>query len=261
MLFELGGKRKRLIQVIYALLAFLLAAGLVFFGIGGATGGGGLFDAVGLGGDSASSPQYDQQIDSANETLAQDPKDEQALLKLARYEFLTGQDQLETDASTGQRTLTDDSVTSYRAAKDAWERYLKTDPKKPDDNVAALMLQAYEVTAGIDPATLESDVNGAYESALIISKSQPSFGAYTNLATWAYLAGKDDEAEAAKKKALAEAPDATTRKQVEQQLKAAQQQRQLVVKALKRNAPDQSQLQNPLEGLGGSASGLPGTAP
>lgn len=261
MLFELGGKRKRLIQVIYALLAFLLAAGLIFFGIGGATGGGGLLDAVGLGGDGASSPQYDQQIDNANETLAQNPKDEQALLKLARYEFLSGQDQLDTDASTGQRTLTDEAVTSYQAAKDAWERYLKTDPKKPDDNVAALMLQAYEVTAGVDPSTLEADVNGGFESARIIAEAQPSFGAYTNLATWAYLAGKDDEAEAAKKKALAEAPDKTTRQQVEQQLKAAQQQRKIVEKALKQSAPDQSQLQNPLEGLGGSANGLPATAP
>jgi len=260
MLFELGGKRKRLIQVIYAVLAVLMAVALVGFGIGGATSGG-IFDAIGLGGDGSSSPQYDQQIDSANEALAQDPKDERALLKLARYEFLSGQDQLETDAATGQRTLTDEAVTSYQAAKDAWERYLKTDPKKPDDNVAALMLQAYQVTAGIDPSKLEADVKGGFESARIIAEAQPSFGAYTNLATWAYLAGKDDEAEAAKKKALAEAPDKTTRQQVSQQLKAAQQQRKAVEKALKQSAPDESQLQNPLEGLGGSASGLPGTAP
>jgi hypothetical protein len=123
------------------------------------------------------------------------------------------------------------------------------------------MLQAYEFTAGVDPSTLESDVNGAYESARVIAEAQPSFGSYTKLATWAYLAGKDDAAGAAKKKALAEAPDATSRKQVNQQLEAAQRQRKLVEKALKQSAPDQSQLQNPLEGLGGSASGSPATTP
>ena len=39
---------------------------LVGFGIGGATGGGGIFDALGIGGSNTSSdPQYDQQIDNA----------------------------------------------------------------------------------------------------------------------------------------------------------------------------------------------------
>ena len=91
MLFELGGKRKRLIQVIYSVLAGLMFIALVGFGIGGATSGG-IFDALGIGGGSSGSdPQYSQQIDNANEALQQDPKDDKALLKLARYNFLEGQ--------------------------------------------------------------------------------------------------------------------------------------------------------------------------
>ena len=115
MLFELGGKRKRLIQVIYVLLAGLMFIALVGFGIGGATSGG-IFDALGIGGGSSSSdPQYSQQIDNANEALQQDPKDEKALLKLARYNFLEGQTSLETD-DQGRVTLSQDSLDSYRAA-------------------------------------------------------------------------------------------------------------------------------------------------
>jgi len=234
---------------------------LVGFGIGGATSGG-IFDALGIGGNSSSSdPQYSQQIDNANEALQQDPKDEKALLKLARYNFLEGQTSLETD-DQGRISLSQDSLNSYRAASDAWQRYLKTDPKQPDDNVAGLMLKVYSTTAGTDPSTLEGDLDGAFTSAQIVADARPSLGAYADLATYAYLSGNDKAAEEAKKKALAEAPDSTTKKQIETQLKQAQQQRQLVVKALKKNAPDQSQLQNPLGGLGGSSSGaLPSTSP
>ena len=231
MLFELGGKRKRLIQVIYVLLAGLMFIALVGFGIGGATSGG-IFDALGIGGGSSGSdPQYSQQIDSANEALQQDPKDEKALLKLARYNFLEGQAALETD-DQGRQSLSQDSVDSYRAAADAWERYLKTDPKQPDDNVAGLMLKVFATSAGTDPAELESDVNGAYESAKIVADARPSLGSYTELATWAYLSGNTEAGDAAKQKAL------------------------------KKSAPDQSQLQNPLGGLGSDSSGaIPGATP
>jgi tetratricopeptide (TPR) repeat protein len=258
MLFELGGKRKRLIQVIYTVLAGLMFVALVGFGIGGATSGG-IFDALGIGGGSSSSdPQYSQQIDSAEQALQENPKDEKALLKLARYNFLEGQTSLDTDAQ-GRVSLNQDSINSYRAATDAWERYLKTDPKQPDDNVAGLMLKVYSTTAGTDPSSLESDVEGAYKSAKVVADARPSLGSYTDLATWAYLSGNEEAGAAAEKKALAEAPDASTKKQIQTQLKQAQQQRDLVVKALKKNAPDQSQLQDPLSGLGGSSSAIPGT--
>ncbi len=258
MLFELGGKRKRLIQVIYVLLAGLMFIALVGFGIGGATSGG-IFDALGIGGGSGSSdPQYSQQIDNAQQALQADPKDEKALLKLARYNFLEGQTSLSTDAQ-GRVTLSQDTLDSYRAATDAWERYLKTDPKKPDDNVAGLMLKIYSTSAGTDPSSLETDVEGAYKSAKVVADARPSLGAYTDLATWAYLSGNDKAGAEAGKKALAEAPDSATKKQIQSQLKQAQQQRQLVVKALKKSAPDQSQLQDPLSGLGSSSGALPGT--
>src|SRR6188472_3007431 len=92
MLFDLQGKRKRFVQVIYAFLALLIGGGLVLFGIGGA-GNGGLLDAFGIGDGSVS---YEKELDSANEVLASKPKDEQALLKLTKFEFLTGQGARET---------------------------------------------------------------------------------------------------------------------------------------------------------------------
>src|SRR4051794_3039567 len=45
MLFDLRGRRRRLIQAIYLMLAVLIGGGLVLFGIGGNVGGG-LVDAI-----------------------------------------------------------------------------------------------------------------------------------------------------------------------------------------------------------------------
>src|SRR6188472_3665828 len=113
MLFELGGKRKRLIQAIYVCLALLMFVGLVGLGIGSNVSGG-IFDALGIGGsNTSSSPQYDAQIERAESTLQTNPKDEKALLTLARTHFLAGQAATETD-DQGRITLTDETLAQYR---------------------------------------------------------------------------------------------------------------------------------------------------
>jgi len=115
MLFELGGKRKRLIQAIYICLALLMFVGLVGLGIGSNVSGG-LFDALGIGGgNTASSPQYDAQIQRAEDTLRTDPKNEKALVSLARTHFLAGQSATGTD-DQGRITYTEETLADYRDA-------------------------------------------------------------------------------------------------------------------------------------------------
>ena len=256
MLFELGGKRKRLIQVIYVCLAFLMAIALVGFGIGGATQGG-IFDALGIGGDGgSSSPQYDAQIERAENTLQTNPKDEKALITLARTNFLAGQAATEQDAQ-GQVTLTDESLSRYRDATDAWERYVKTNPQQVDDGVASLMLQAYSALAGVDPARVQQDLDEAQAAAQIVAEARPSFGTYLQLATYAYFAGDEKAGAEAEQKALREAPDSTAKNQAKQQVKQAQKTGQSIQKGIKQSAPDQSQLLDPLGGLSGTQT-IPG---
>ncbi len=149
MLFDIRGKRKRLIQVVYAFLALLIAFGLVGLGIGGSANGG-ILDALGLGGGSSNSdPQYQQQIDNANSTLATKPGDTKALLTVARYSYLNGQQQMDTN-DQGQPVVTDSAAASFGDATDAWERYLAALPKneQPNPAVAGLIAQAYENIAG-----------------------------------------------------------------------------------------------------------------
>ncbi|HET6831698.1 MAG TPA: hypothetical protein VFH44_10160 [Solirubrobacterales bacterium] len=256
MLFELGGKRKRVIQVIYVCLAVLMFVALVGFGIGGNVSGG-IFDAVGLGGgDSASDPRYDAQIERAEQTLQTDPKDEKALLTLARTHFLAGQAATETDEQ-GRVTLTDETLGRYEEATAAWERYLATKPKEPDDGVASLMVQSYSATASADPTQLEAAVDGAFRAAQVVAEARPSAGTNLQLATYAYLAGEDEVAKQAEQAALKDAVDSTTRNQIKTQLAQAKQQGEAIARAIKQSAPDQGQLENPLGDLGGT-SPVPG---
>lgn len=259
MLFDIRGKRKRVIQVIYVGLAVLMGGGLILFGIGGSTNGG-LFDAIGLGGDSITTdPQFDAQIKRAEADLVTNPKDEKALLVLARTHFLQGQTATAVNAQ-GQRTPTDQTVTEFGDAIDAWNRYLATKPAKPDDSVAALILQAYGTvtTAANPPAELKSNVNGAYAAAKVVADARPSLGTYLNLAQTAYLAGKTKEGDAAKSKALTAATDSSSKSAVKQQLVQAVRQGKFVQKLISGDIPQADTSQsNPLQGLGGTSPPLP----
>ena len=264
MLFELGGKRKRFIQVIYVFLALLLGVGLVGLGIGGDANGG-IFNALGIGDDGSnpSNPEFDNQIERAEADLAANPGDEKALTTLARVHFLAAQTALETD-ELGSVSITDEAISEYNAAVDSWETYLEGKPAEPDDDVAALMIQAYANLAGTDPSATatENQLAGAYTAAQIVADARPSAGTFANLATYAYLADETKIAEQARKGALAETTDSTTKSQINQQLDQAEAQGKLIQEQFASSAPDESQLENPLGGLGGTTPApLPGTAP
>ncbi|MGH2994363.1 MAG: tetratricopeptide repeat protein [Solirubrobacterales bacterium] len=256
MLFDLRGKRRRFIQVVYALLAALFLISFVGFGIGSDVSGG-IFDALGVGGSdsSSSNPQYESQIESAEQRLAQDPKDEDALVELARVHFLAGQNALEADEQTGQPVVTDESRLQFDESVSAWERYLKLESKNPDANAAGLVVQGY---------VLLNDAEGAAETQRIVAEARPSQGAYSNLAFYLYAAGDLEGGDEAAQRAVAEA-EGSQRAGVEKQLarirRAAEKQEEQLKKQAK-NAPEGANpLQSPLGGGLGGSSPAPQPAP
>ena len=266
MLFELGGKRKRVIQVIYVFLALLLAIGLVGLGIGGSANGG-IFDALGLTDSSSSSggSQFDSQIDNANEKLAQNPNDTQALLALARYSYLKGQSSLDTD-DQGQVSITDDAISSWQDATDAWQRYLDALGNKGEvnDSVATLIMQAYSGLAQTedDPQVFTREFANAADAAFIVAAARPSVNSWLQAAAFAYYSGNVKKGAEAGKKAVAKANEAD-RTAVNAQLKKFQKAGESIAKQLKKTGPTEQDLENPLAPLGGSSgstSPLP-TAP
>jgi tetratricopeptide (TPR) repeat protein len=246
-LFDLqSGKRRRVVQVVFGALALIFLISFVGFGIG-SPGTGGIFDAIGLGGDSASSgnPQFDQQIDDAEARVAENPKDEKALLDLAEVRYQAGQLELEQDPDTGQPIVTDDARSNFEASLDAWEDYLKLDPKKPDPGAASFASQAY-VQLG--------DAQGAAEAQQIVAEDNPSAGTYGNLAFYFYADGKFEQGDAAAAKAVSLA-DSSQKASIKKQLD------QVADQAHKLQQQAEKQAQQAQQQAGGGNAPAPGGAP
>ncbi len=249
MLFDLRGKRRRVVQVVYATLAALFLVGFVGFGIGSDGGVGGFADVFSDDSSGGSlSSQYDDQIESANEQLVKDPKDTAALLKLSKYEFYKSKEGITQDETTGELSVSEEAHTELGNAADAWEKYLKVNKGQPSATIATQMVQAYYYLG---------DAQGAAEAQRIVAEDQPNSGAWDDLAYYLYLAGDISGGDQAADRAVAETPKAQ-RSQLEQDLEEI---RTEAVKAKKRLAkaqknapstttPGDNPLQNPFGGAG-----------
>jgi tetratricopeptide (TPR) repeat protein len=259
MLFDLqSGKRRTMIRIVYAALAALFLIGFVGFSIGSSNVGGGLFDALGLtdsssGGSPDTATVYDSQIQDAQRQLKQNPNDPTALSDLAYYHYLAGQVQGGTDETTQQFTVTDETRDQWNQALDAWEKYLKTDPKQVELTKAGPIVQAY-VQLG--------DASGAVKTQKLIAAQAPSLQSYGTLAYLYYANGDLGAGDKAADKATAKAKGKQA-KQVSKQLDQLRKQAQ----ALKAQAGAQSQgqgppqIQDPFGGLGPSSGTVSPTVP
>lgn len=209
MLFDLHGKRRRFVQATYVAFAILLGGGLVLFGIGSDVQGG-LADFF-TGGNGQGSAVVEDQLDEAEQQLATNPDDPQALADVARINY-----QLATTTDPEARALgaifAEDAQPRLEAAADAWQRYLEAEPGRPDDSLAFLMVQVYGEQGLNQPEQ-------AAEAAEVVASGRGDPQAYLILAQYAALAGDDRQAELAGRRAVDLAPKAQ-REQVESQVDA-----------------------------------------
>lgn len=214
MLFDLRGKRRRAVQVVYATLAALLAVGLVGAGIGSDVSGG-VFDIF-TGGDdgdiSDANKAVEERIDRANDKLKVNPRDQAALIEVVRGHYSLAA--TETDRETG--AFGEDGKKELEKAGAAWKRYLATKPKEVDPALATLMTQAYGQLGLNKP-------NDATEAAELVAEARNDASSYLQLVQFATLAGQKRKADLAAEKALELAPEGErdTVKQLIEQAKAA----------------------------------------
>jgi len=204
-LFDLKGRRRRVVQATYLMLAILMGGGLVFFGIGGDVSGG-LFDAFSDRSGSGSSLVNDR-IDDSEDKLEANPRSEAALKALVRDWY-----QLASEELTDQNTYTDKGQERLRESDTYWKRYLEVEQKKPEASLAALMIQVYGPN-GLNKAAY------AATAAEIVAESEPSAQAYLQLTEFAAQAGQKRKAQLAGLKAIELAPKkqrSTVKQYVEQ---------------------------------------------
>lgn len=197
MLFDLQGKRRRLVQATYLILAVLMGGGLVLFGVGSGDISGGLFDAI-TGKDSSNNSSINSTVNNRikrdEKALKLNPKNQTALADLVRSHYQLATD--DADANTG--VFGTEGKAELEKASSAWKRYVAVSAK-PSDSLASLMLQAYGEGA-------LNKANEAAEAAELIANARPSAQAYLTLTAYAAKAGQTRKAKLAGIKAVDLAP-------------------------------------------------------
>jgi hypothetical protein len=193
MLFDLrGAGRQRTVKAVYITLAFLMGGGLVLFGIGGDVSGG-LVDAITErgGGSDTGTKRFEQREKRLVARVRANPQDAAAYADLARVRTQLASTGDNYDAE--KNTYTAAGKAELRQAADAWEKYLALEPRKPDDRVASLMVQAYGTLAQPTEAANAQEV---------ITEARPSAATFSQLAVFAYAAGQTRKGDLARARAL-----------------------------------------------------------
>jgi hypothetical protein len=212
MLFDLRGRRRRLVQATYLMLALLLGGGLVLFGIGGDVSGG-LFNAFeGDGGGGDATQAVEEQIDRQEQRLARDPQNAAVLAALTRSYYNLAAAQIPSGG-----TFTDEAKADLRRAAAYWDRYREA-AERPDPSLAGLAVQMFDPTALNQPER-------AMQAALIVAERTDDPNAYLRVVQYATLAGDERTSDLAGQQAVELAPK-DQRQAVRQQLKAFEQQQQ-----------------------------------
>jgi hypothetical protein len=284
MLFDLQSPgRKRVVRVVFGALAAIFAISFVFFGVGsGISGfggdGGGLLDALGIGGSSGTNTGFEDEISDQEKALETNPNDVAALKQLVALHYQAGNQLVDVDSSTGATNLTTDGEEQMQKGGEAWDRYVKASGGKVDSGTATIAFQLFYSLAAdslgeAQQATSTTEVldkagaatanwKAAAEAQLLAADQRPDSAAYVRVAQLFYLAGNTKGGDEAAAKARAAAKP-NEQKQLDAQLKQAEAQGTQINEAIaKIRKQDQQQQQqvggdqgNPLENIGGGALG------
>jgi tetratricopeptide (TPR) repeat protein len=207
MLFDLRGRRRRVVQVVYLMLALLLGGGLVLFGIGGDVSGG-LVDAFrGGGGGQTTDSALEDRVDRQEERLRANPRDERILQNLVRDYYSLAVSQRESGTVGFPAGARDD----LRQAGAYWQRYSAA-ADEPSADTARYALQLYDEGALNRPKE-------AQKAAAVIAREANDAVSYLNLVQVATRAGDKRTADLAGQKAIELAPE-DQRKAIRAQVKA-----------------------------------------
>lgn len=196
MVFDIRGRRKHVVKVVYAVLAVLMGASL--FLVVGPLNIGELFSSNGSGASNLAQP-FEEQAERLEAKLKKSPEDEQLLMGLARARVTAGNTLLSSEPSEEDVT---NAVQQYRLASSYWSEYLEA-TKEPSAGTAQLLSPALFALAEGSRTYEEAQRNleAAAEAQKIVAEQRPTLNSYAVLARYTYLTGESKAAEAAQAKA------------------------------------------------------------
>lgn len=258
MVFDIRGKRRHVVKVVYAILALLM--GLSLFLVVGPVNIGSL---LGNSSESGSGAKiYEEQAARIERKLVKSPEDPELLLSLTRAQLNAG-NQLTEQTAEGQIALTEASVQKYRDASETWSKYLEA-TDEPNPNSAQLVAPTLFTLAEVSRSGPEykENISSAAEAAAIVAKQRPTLNSLSTLAYYEYFAFHRAAAEKARAEAIALTKEKFERENLENQLdeyKKRAAETEKAVKAFEKanegSKAGKESLENPFGGLGGSALG------
>jgi hypothetical protein len=211
MLFDLRSRgRRRTVQVIYIGLAVLIGSGLILFGVGTGSGGGGLFGAFtgNNGGGGGANKAVTAQVKQAIARTKKEPSSPGAWANLVSAR-LSAANSVGYDSTTSTYTKTGQQ--QLQLLTQAYTHYTSL-TKHPDSNVQLLAARAYTQLSDWSRAS------ATYQS--VLASSASDLKALECVALTSYAAKNDRVAQLAEARALARLPK-TVRAQTKTELEQA----------------------------------------
>lgn len=257
MLFDIRGRRKNVVRVVYALLAGLMGLSLLFV-LGPAP----LADIFGSGSSDpgTNAEPFEEQAARLELKLKKDPENPQLLLSLMRARTNAGNQLSVINPETGEPALTAEARAELEKAGIAWDEYVKaTDEPSPSGALLSAGTFFRLAQTSRTPAEIEANLDAAAAAQQLVADKRPSAGALATLALYRYFSF---EYEKARKLTQEAAQVATTKferenldneaEEIEARARELQRQFAEIEKASKGQGKES--LENPLGGLGGGTT-------
>jgi hypothetical protein len=254
MLFDIRGKRRKVVKVVYAILALLM--GLSLFLLAGGGGIGSLFNSGSETGSGATVAI--EQAERIERKLKKSPADADLLGALTRARLTAGTNSFE---QTVQGPLpTTEAIDQYQQASNSWSEYLKA-TKEPSAGTAALVAPALVTLAeNSNINEFGPNMKAAAEAQGIVAEQRPSVNSLSTEAIYKYFTFDFPAAEKIEKEAIALAKTKSQREEVKKALEPYKKRAKEVQKNVKKikaasKGNGKETLENPLGGLGGGSLG------
>jgi hypothetical protein len=251
MLFDLRGKRRNVVKVVYAILAVLMGLSLLL--IAGPLPFGDIF-----GGEDAreiAQEQNEERVERIEVKLAKNPEDPNLLLNLTRA-HVTAAGNLVEEVAPEQLALTPEARQEYERAASAWDEYLEA-TDEPNIGTAQQMsntfLQLAETATTLQDS--ERNIAAAAEAQQIVADRRPSIGALGTLALFTAFTFDYAAAERINEEAMKFATSKFEREQLQKQFDEAKKRAEKYEQELRREERLQKQFNE------SQAQGAEGKAP
>lgn len=214
MLFDIRGKRKNVVKVVYGILALLMGLSLLLV-VGPAP----LADIFGTqDAIEQANEQFEDQAERIEVKLKKEPSNPELLLALTKARVSAGNALAEVNPQTGETAITVEGRQQYAQASSVWSEYLKA-TDEPAPNGAQIMANTLFSLAQTSRSSAEAEANitAAAEAQRIFAEARPSIGTLSTQALYTLYTFDYAAAEAALEEAKKFATSKFQRQQLENQ--------------------------------------------